>query len=206
MKPFIRIFVAAAALVLCHSAGAAVINGTIGSIDGDGDGKAQERKIARVAFTVTANTQLFFDSLVMEPHSDLNRDGFITGFDNEMRLFDGRTLLVSNDDSGLTYGDGSQHPFDSAFSWTFEQAGTYLITLGVRGYGELDALQGYQAGRMYQAYYGFEPFGAWRLGLTALSGSVGNVHEIDGEVPEPGTLALLGAGLLGAGWLRRRRR
>lgn len=206
MRPFIRILLASAALALCSGAGAAVINGRIGTIDGNGDGKARERKIARVAFTVTADTRLFFDSLVMEPHGDLNGDGFITGFDNEMRLFDGSRLLTVNDDSRLTYGDGSQHPFDSAFYWTFTQAGTYLVTLGVRGYGNLDALQGYQARSVYQPYYGFERFGAWRLGLTALSGSVGNVHEIGAEVPEPGTLALFGAGLACAGMLRRRRR
>jgi hypothetical protein len=206
MSKFLRVLLAAGALALCNGAGATVINGTVESIDGDGDGKARELKVARVAFTVSAGTHLLFDSLVLEPNGDLNGDGLITGFDSEMRLFSGRTLLVGNDDSGLTYGDGSQHLFDSAFDWTFSQAGTYVVTLGVRGFTDDDALRGYQAGRVYQRYIGFEDFGAWRLSLDALTGSVGDVHEIGAEVPEPGTLALFGAGLACAGLLRRRRR
>ena len=206
MSKFLRVLLASATLALCNGASAAVINGTIGTIDGDRDGKQQELKVARIAFTVSANTRLFFDSLVLEATRDLNGDGFITGFDSEMHLFDRGTVLHVNDDSGQTYGDGSEYPFDSAFEWRFEQAGTYLVTLGVHAYGNADALQGYQAGRIYRPLVGIENFGAWRLSLAALTGSVSNVHEITNDVPEPGTLALFGAGLLGAGLLRRRRR
>lgn len=160
MSKFFRVLLASAALVLSHGAGAAVINGQIMTIDGDGDGKKQELKVARVAFTVTADTRLFFDSLVSEAQGDLNGDGVITGFDSELRLFDGATLLAVDDDSGLTYGDGSQRPQDAAFHWSFEKAGTYLVTLGVHEYSNVDALRGYQAGTTYRPYYGFENFGA----------------------------------------------
>ncbi len=206
MSKFLRVLLASAVLALCNSAGAAVINGAIFTIDGDGDGKANDVKVARVAFTVSAGTRLFFDSLVYEAFSDANGDGRITGFDNDMMLFRGATLLTRNDDSARTYADGSQYPYDSGFDWTFDRAGTYLVTLGMLRYSVEDALRGYQAGRLYQASVRNEDVGAWRLTLSALSGSVSNVHEVGAEVPEPGTLALFGAGLLGAGWLRRRRR
>ena len=206
MSKFLRVLLASAVLALCNGAGAAVINGSIFTIDGDGDGKLNDVKVARVAFTVSAGTHLFLDSLVYEYFSDANGDGRVTGFDNDMMLFRGATLLESNDDSVDTFGDGSQHPYDSAFDWTFDRAGTYLVTLGMRRYSVEDALRGYQAGRVYRDSIRNENFGAWRLTLTALSGSMNNVREVGTEVPEPGTLALFGAGLLGAGWLRRRRR
>ena len=203
MSKFFRVLLASAALALCNAAGAAVIDGRITTIAGPGD--EQELKVARVAFTVGAGTRLFFDSLVLELTGDLNGDGFITGFDGEMRLYDGATLLISNDDSSVTYGDGSEHPFDSAFAWDFAEAGTYVVSLGVRGYSDTEALRGYQADKVFQPRVGYESFGAWRLSLSALSGSVNDVQEIGAEVPEPGSLALFGIGLLGVCWLRRRR-
>jgi len=204
MSKFLRVLLASAALALSNAAGAAVIDGRISTIGGDDENP--ELKVARIAFTVDAGTRLFFDSLVLELTTDLNGDGFITGFDDEMALYDGTTLLTRNDDSPVTYGDGSEHPFDAAFTWNFTEAGTYVVALGVRGYSDSDALRGYQADKAFLARVGYENFGAWRLTLSALSGSVSDVHEISAEVPEPGTLALFGAGLLGALWLRRRRR
>lgn len=58
--------------------------------------------MTRVAFTVGAGTRLFFDSLALELTTDLSGDGVITGFDDEMALYDGATLLTRNDDSPVT--------------------------------------------------------------------------------------------------------
>src|SRR6185436_12764681 len=85
-----------------------VVKGSIYNIDSNGDGQLDGRKISQVTFSVSAGTQVFFDSLVRESTGvDLNGDGVITGFDNYMMLLQGGNALFAQDDSGETYGDGS---------------------------------------------------------------------------------------------------
>jgi hypothetical protein len=197
-----------AATILAASAGATVLTGTIRNIDGDKDGRADDERVARITFDVTAGTRVFFDTLVIEgPGKDLNHDGFITGFDSILTLYQGTTRLVRNDDSGLTFGDGSINSWDSAFEYTFAQAGTYTLAIGKRDYTDLDAQRGYVLNRNFVPLVGSEHWAAWQLGMTVGSGKLSAVtlFDADAAVPEPGSLTLFGAGVLGAALLRRRR-
>lgn len=191
-------------------AGATVLNGTVANFDADGDGIADDLNIARITFTVTAGTQVFFDALARESTGvDLNGDGLITGFDSYMMLFDarGNTLTIGDDWMAPT-PDGSVDFFDSAIRWTFAQAGTYMITIGQGTYFQHEALQGFEANRPYDSFIGNHDFGAWRLAMTATGGTLSNVAQVGvpaSQVPEPASLLLLGAGLAGAAAARRRR-
>lgn len=199
-----------AGLGMSSLAGASVLNGTLANFDGDGDGAADDLPIARITFTVTAGTQVFFDSLVRESTGvDLNGDGRITGFDSYMMLFDaaGKTLTINDDAIGGS-ADGSVDAFDAAFRWTFAEAGTYMVTIGDGTYFQHEALQGFEANRPYHALIGNENFGAWRLTMSASGGTLSNV-SLDGvpaDVPEPASILLLGAGLAGVAAARRKRR
>jgi len=146
MQKLLATLMCAAGFVLAGAAHATVINGTIHKIDGDKDGQVDDVRISQFTFTVTAGTTVFFDSLAYEATNvDLNGDGAITGFDVNMWLFKGTTQLRDEDDSLATFGDGSVHQYDTAFTHTFSQAGTYMIAIGEHGRSGADALRGYAA-------------------------------------------------------------
>ena len=207
-----RLLTAAFISLASLSAAAApiVLNGRIHNIDGDRDGQVDDLKISRIQFQAAAGTTVFFDSMVWESTNvDLNGDGFLTGFDNYMWLRQGTTSLFVQDDSSQTFGDGSVHRYDSAYGYTFANAGLFTITLGQLSYLLTDSVQGYQANRAFSDYQNQDDtFGAWRLTMTVSSGSLSNVVALDdpqNRVPAPGVLLLSGLGLLAAASARRRR-
>jgi hypothetical protein len=150
---------------------AATIEGIMTNVDGDGDGAVDDLNISQVHFTVSAGTTVAFDSLVWESTGvDINGDGYVTGFDNYMHLFTSANAHLGTWDdygtSGSLNQNGSVHTYDTAFEYTFTNAGDYWVSVGPYTHSSSEAIQGFDQDRNYSDYTGQgQTWGAWRLDL-----------------------------------------
>ncbi len=156
------------------------------SVQGVGDGT-----LDFFSFSVAAASTGIFDI-------DYGRGADGSGIDTEIFLFDSvGNFLAGNDDSDITRGaGGSVSSLDAFLSYNFLSAGFYY--LGVAEFNSFACGAGIcgnvaDAGDFYTLQLS--------VGGSRVQGDQGNPGQ---EVPEPGTLLLLSAGLLGAARLRKR--
>jgi hypothetical protein len=110
-----------------------------------------------------------------------------SAFDTELFLFRNTlaTLIASNDD--INYPSNT----NSRISNFFLSIGHYIAAIGAFNTTDSEAASGSNPGNT--------AYGAWSLSIRADNGTANAT-----SVPEPGTIGLLGAGLVVLGLLRRR--
>ena len=163
-------------------------------IDGDGDGQIDDSLIQQITFDVTAGTTLSIASFAWESGIDqfdlgydLNSDGEITAFDSYMHLYSGFTLLAENDDDALNPHPYAYTNLNSHISYTFNTAGTYMVTIGQSAYSTDNAFAGYETDRGF--IFGLD-HADYELIFDASSGVVSNVTVLAEPIPMPPTVAI----------------
>ncbi len=163
-----------------------VTSGELVLRDFGGDPAILDVTIDRITFYAAAGTTINFDGLCWETPftetGDLNGDGEITWTDFQMTLLDaGARILVSHDD-GPRGGDGSITGFDGNFTYTFADAGVYVLAVGstlpdFRLFTRVEALQGYRLdfARPGISFGQGQQHGDWQVTFNVLAGSVSHI-------------------------------
>lgn len=210
---------------LASQAGASlVISDSLSAADLNGDGEVNEVVVSLLEFSVLDNTTATFDVLAAEylfgNQTDLNGDGEITGFDSKFWIYDiaGNNYIGGNDEDFYNLGksDGSINMSDSFAEVYFSDAGRYLLGIGLADFTYKEMMRGYQNNAYLFSNITLDKHyetADWQLTINVLEGDIydpkkrnpyGEPPEV-AEVSEPSTLAILGMGLLGAGFLRKKR-
>ncbi len=208
--------------LLCSSAANAslITSGSIQRLDGD------QSSIDFWGFS-TSGGNVVMDLLSWEVGylsnaiTDVNNDGEIAFFDTQIYLLrddgvlDQDDLIDRNDDASTTLStDGSIHFFDSYISSSLT-SGDYFLAVGAFGLSMNEVLSGVNnddtypvscSGAIGEACVPQTPsdHGDYQItwsGDVEITSNPGSVAS----VPEPGTIALLGLGLLGLGISRKRK-
>lgn len=180
-------------LAVAAPGSAAVVNGTLYN-----SGAATVGTIDFWSFTQVSAGTTDFDMLSWE--------AFPTFFDTQIWLFSGSVadgnLVAVNDDSGLTFGDGSTSGLDSFMSVALI-AGDYILAVARCCTTVTDITDDMQqeVAFQYDSVFNAATTGQYQLTIT---GDIANLVA----VPEPATLGIvgLGLGMAGLAAMRRRRR
>lgn len=209
MKKLIAPLLFSALGAISLSANAAVVEGTLYAVNDD-SGARIGSTVDHWSFSTTGGL-VTIDTLSMEyganGYTDVNGDGEIAYFDPYIHLFrddgslDAGDLLASNDDSGATFSDGSIHGYDSYLSVNLA-AGDYILAIGSFFLSVDDAINQLNRATYYPVCdTGQCDHGDYQITFT-------NEYNLTGpsaDVPEPSTLALLGLGMAGLAFTRRRK-